>query len=175
MKTHHRVRIIVLCLAIIVASLALLTYDMFLDGTVFNPVTTYLLPTVETPVDSAYFSPMPVGAVAGIYQVKTDKDSYKPGDTVYVFLSFCKHTDETPVVRWSFINDIVGDLGYRQGKIYEPGCYTNVKVPIGNVPSELSVASEKSHYSLHGIVTHAVNPFRKISYLLISNTFTINN
>jgi hypothetical protein len=172
MKEHHH-KILKICLWIIVIGVAFLVYDKFLDGTVFNKVTVYNLPEVKNQLDTKYFTPMPIGDVMGIYLVQTDKTSYAPGDEVFAYVSFCKYRNLTPVVRWQFINDIVGDLGYRMGQVVEPGCYKNIKVFIGKVPDELSSAFPNAQYSLHGTIIHQVNPFRKISFLLISNFFTI--
>ena len=173
MKMHKKNFIANIALLIIVFGLLFWGYDIFLDGTVFNKVTVYNLQKIDTQLGSAYFTPMPIGSVVGMYQVQTDKTTYAPGEEVYAFVSFCKYRNLTPVVRWQFINDVIGDLGYRQGQVVEPGCYKNIKIPIGKIPDELSAASPDAQYQAHGTVTHIVNPFRKVSYLLVSNFFTI--
>lgn len=155
--------------------LAFLGYEKFLDGSFVNPIVVHDMPRVEVPYDTNYFTPIPFGSVLGIYQIKTDKESYKPGEEVFVYLTLCKYREITPTVRWSFINDTVADLGPRIGQLYEPGCYKNKRISIGSVPDELRSSLPGSKYQLHGTITYSVNPIRKVSYLLVSNYFTIDH
>lgn len=171
--TRHASKIATFLLAIIVVCLMFLGYEKFFDGTIIDPVEKINMPQAEISYGTEYFTPMPQGQVLGIYQVSTDKNSYKPGEEILVSLSLCHNRRITPTVRWSFINDIAAALPARSGNITEIGCYKNIRVPIGRLPDEFSAALPSSKYQLHGTVDFQVNPIRKVSYLVVSNFFTV--
>ena len=174
MKKSFKIRIEYISIAVIVISLLVYAYLIFLDGTVINPVDVYDQPKIETITGSDYFTPMPMGDVGGVYSAKTDKLSYKEGEEVFITLSFCKYRgDQAPIVKWSFIDDRVVSLDYRNGNISETGCYRNIRVLVGTIPPA-NQFSDSSKISLHGTISYKkINPFRTVSYLIISNNFSI--
>ena len=172
-KIHNELKIVIICLVVIAIGLLILGYDSFIDGTIISPAETVKMPAYKLAYDSSYFSPNPMGTVSGVYAVQTDKDSYAPGEAVYVRLTLCRYRNVPTTVRWTYTNDILASTLPREGQISETGCYIDEKVLIGTVPDELSNAYVGSRYNLHGTVNLKVNPFRTVSYLLISNFFTI--
>lgn len=173
MHPKHKLGIMKISLWVIILGLLFLGYEMFLDGTLVKPVIKYNLPKASLPYDTVYFTPSPVGGVEGIYEVRTELDAYAPGEEVYITQDVCRYRLTPTTVQWTFVNDTIASLQPRPGALTDIGCYKNVRIPIGRVPDELSSSLPGSKYQLHGAITLQPNPFRKITYLLISDYFTI--
>ena len=174
MKTHRRI-ILIASIVVIVLGGLFIFYEMFLDGTVINPVVKHNMPTIESNEipPTGNFSAI-ASTIIGSYQLSTDQTSYHPGDTIYAIYNLCIYRRVNPIVQWTFVNDIAQSLTARQGNILIPGCYTDLKVPIATVPDEFSVAFRGSEYRLYGDATFQPNPFRTITYTFITNQFTVN-
>ena len=151
-----------------------LGYEFLLDGTVFNPVVKYYLPVYKGP-DASFIQPSPIGNIAGIYAVQTDKTSYKIGEPIHIKNDFCKLNNDTPQVRVSLVDTVVTSTNFSPGAITEAKCYHNTDINITTISDKVASASlEKDEYRAYVEVVHTINPFRKISYILVSNYFTVS-
>ena len=176
MKNHHRIVIANISLGVIALGALFLFYQAFLDGTVINPVVVHNMPTYSESdvLQTGTFSPIG-STVVGSYKVQTEKTSYKLGDGIFGYFSLCSYTRLVPIVQWTFVNDIAQATSPRSGTLIVPGCYKNIKVFMATVPLEFKDSSPGSKYRLYGEVTFAVNPIRKISYMFVSNSFSVSN
>jgi len=175
MKHTHRMIIIAASLIAIVAGAGFMLEQMYLDGTVINPVVSHDMQTADMALVPMTGTFAPDGStVAGSYQITTEKTSYAPGDYIFAHFTLCLHRMITPLVQWTFVNDIAQALAPRTGNIVATGCYTNVRIQIAQVPDEFREAFANSEYRLYGTVTYKVNPFRKITYTYVTNEFKIS-
>jgi hypothetical protein len=167
--------VVFLSIAVIAFGGAFWFYEAFLDGTIINPIVTHDMPLADGQAIPIVGTFQPSGStIIESYQMKTDRMEYTPGDYIYGFVSVCLYRKIQPIAQWTFVNDIAQALAPRLGNIMLPGCYSNIKVPIATVPDEFRSAFPGSQYRLYGEITYTVNPFRKISYTFITNSFTID-
>ena len=167
--------ILLVSIIIIVFSSIFILYETLFDGTTINPVYKYNMPKVNATLTppTVNFSSISQ-TIQGAYDMKTDKTSYKAGDTIYGIWSGCKYRDITATVQIAFVNDIAQTIPSRPGNLTALGCYTNVKVPLTIDPDEFRDSFPGAKYRLYIYTTGNPNPFRTISYTFITNEFTVN-
>lgn len=136
----------VVCLSIIVIGGGFLLYLRFVDGIMINR------PLV----------------IEDSLNIKVLKESYRPGETVQAYMSFCKERNIVATVQWSLINTILTQYPSRPSSV-QKGCHKNIIVNLEPIPMD---ALPGAHY-FEGTVTYEVNPLNTISYYLKTNSFQI--
>ena len=150
MKHKHKMAVVWVCVSVIVLGLAFIFYQMFLDGTGFNPIVTHQMPLADLMALPSTGTFDPNGAaLAGSYSIMTDKSTYHPGDYVFVYFDLCIYRNVTPMVQWYFVNDIAQALTPRRGTLGVLGCYKNIKVMVATVPDEFGQYSTGNRYRLY--------------------------
>lgn len=95
---------------------------------------------------------------------------YKPGDPVRLRIVATKQNHLAGDVSWSMVNQQTREVTYfaTRQTVLDAG-FNDTIVRIGVVPAKI----EPGLYSLKGLVSYNVNPFRTITYRLQSDQFTI--
>lgn len=100
--------------------------------------------------------------------LKTDKLEYKPGDSVSVQFTFCRHRAFTADSQWKLVNEIV--IFYpQQSFILKPECQTGRWVKIAEIPAN----SLTGLHHLEGVTIAHVNALRSINYIYKTQGFNI--
>jgi len=177
MKLKRRnLSVIISALGILVGSLFLL-FERFLDGSIFNPVDIIRQPAIIDPFD---FTPLSMTAVAGEivggYQVSTDRTDYAVGDTIYIVMTFCHKRNLQSVTQWTFLNSEITTLvAKKPSENLKVDCYSDKKIEVGKIPPSLALTKSGTLYQLKGTINYSVNPIRRISYVLLSNSFVVKH
>jgi hypothetical protein len=100
--------------------------------------------------------------------VPVDKTSYKPGDTIYATVDYCKYTDKTAQVSVAFVDGII---------YYMPTTTTNVENGCHKVVVKCAVVPDMPSGTYHIIVNvlYKVNPVREVSIPYWTQDFQIVN
>jgi hypothetical protein len=169
---------LVLALLVIVFGTGYYVFLKYFDGVGLHPLFTFKMPVVANVEPTSHISdvPAPQGSdLIATYQVQTDKNSYKTGETIYITVSLCKLRDIDATFQWSFLDTLIKSTVPKADSNFPLlACYTNVKIATVDLPKELALEGtpgEQIH--LHGYVAARINALRTIGYGLISNNFTI--
>lgn len=122
-------------------------YWAFLDGDLINPVIKF----------------------EDQFSIKTEKESYSPGELVRVYMSFCKYRNITPMFQTALIN---GSLHlytseYRSSGIV--GCREDVLTDYEFLPPDI----RPGVYHFNRVLKYKVNPIREIIVEQRTVNFTI--
>ena len=172
---RNNISVYIATLGIVLGGL-FLCYEYFVDGILFNRVDEIREPIILDPFDKIPFSIGATGEIIDGYQVRTDKPEYQVGDTVYIVMTFCHRRDLQAITQWTFLNSEITTLVAKKPmEVLKKDCYSDKKIEVGKIPPSLALTKTGTLYQLRGAITYAVNPLKKISYLLLSNSFTIRH
>lgn len=146
MPTNHHIfnRTVCCMLAIITFFALVFSYFAFIDGSFIRPV-------------------------IKISELQTTKDTYEPGDYVYVRTSYCKYRNIPALVEWILINSQLHFYTPEVRNIVEIGCKEKILLPVEKLPNMI----EPGKYHFAGNLTYPVNPIRKIVIPLRTNDFEV--
>jgi hypothetical protein len=124
-------------------------YKRFLDGTVINPVMMY-----------------------DTRSLRADKEVYRPGEVVSVFLDLAKLRDVPGRITWSLVDGRVFPYATRELR-YPVGSYEKwVALDKERLPTSNLVPDGAYHFE--AVVEKDVNPFRTVYYRLVTDSFKIS-
>jgi hypothetical protein len=103
--------------------------------------------------------------------LKTDKPVYKPGDTVYVQISFCKNYEYTSTTSWNLVNSIIRPFPAKAYTI-PVGCVGPEWFPVVKIPTDDAFVGD-GIYHLEGTTQIEVNPLRTVYYYFKTENFQI--
>lgn len=99
--------------------------------------------------------------------LQTTKQTYKPGETVFAIVDFCKHRDIAANVQWEIVDTVI--RFYPEETRSSPiGCFRK-EMEVAKIPPDLSPAQ----YYFVGLIRYRINPLSEVQYRLNTNTFTV--
>lgn len=132
-------------LSLIVILGSILFYYNYLDGTYVNPILTSFSSTADP-----------------------DKQTYHPGDDIYMKWDYCKQRDLAATLSVTLIDEIILTLPdfSRNAPI---GCFKGKMIYMGRIPE----ATHAGKFTMHVVVKYKVNPMSEVRYEISSTPFTI--
>lgn len=103
-------------------------------------------------------------------QLKPEKDTYRPGELVRVYMTFCKYRNVTPTFESAIVNQVLTPYPPRQGTLGTTGCYKDLLVDLETIP----VNAHPGTYHFNRVLHYPSNPLRSITVELRTTNFTIN-
>jgi hypothetical protein len=96
-----------------------------------------------------------------------DKQEYKPGESLYLTVDFCRYSNIVPEIRRSFVDGVVYNLHSTVSPSNEIGCFVR-QVGI-TVPTTLNPGT----YYITTNFRYKVNPIRTIEIITVSQKFQV--
>lgn len=144
MKTIHYA--IIALLTLFALTLFTVGYLMFFDGKAINKIVEF---------DST--------------SIQTEFDTYKPGDSVRAYVSFCKYRPIIPEVEWSLVDTYIRFYQRKSNGTSSVDCFKDVLFDIEKIPLD----SFRGKYQFSGKLYYKANVFRTVEYVLTTNFFEI--
>ena len=95
-------------------------------------------------LDGVYFR-KPIIFYYDTQNIKTDKDVYSLGETVYINVSFCKVRETYSSISWVLIDGRITQYSPKSGQL-PVGCYFNTKYPIAEIPIANYLIGDTVHF-----------------------------
>lgn len=99
----------------------------------------------------------------------TDKDVYKPGETVTASYSLCTNREIRVINQWSLLDTYLRTYPKHETETSSKECVVNKSI----VVETLSVTLPEDEYVFSGTKTIVVNPLRSITVSMTTNKFKV--
>lgn len=100
----------------------------------------------------------------------TDKKSYRPGEYVYAYVSFCKNRPASGFTQWAMHNEKITWYAPTETSNLPPGCYDNLLFPIQRIPTE--DVKDGEHFFV-GVNTQTTPDGREATTNLFTEPFNV--